>query len=410
MIKTPTQSGKQTHPDTLHHDTLGLRASLLSKRTVIAIEGSDALGFANDLTTNDLARLQVMIPDDKSLNDGAAQATAFLTGQGTLQQFCLAVRTPQGLLLECDRARLPAFAETLWKARLARAVSFRWLKELQVVGLFPEDARTKSSGGENPKEVGQQEQRQKELRQKELRQAKPQAAQDEASDAQADDGMAGYFFPDPREPLAAMRLWHRHAEGFLAAAMSQNSEGCCWAEEAEYEAYRLSLGVVERAEEWEGEREQEGAAEEEGEGGGGGATVRTPRKHALPFAFGLDALGVMDWQKDCYVGQEIAARLKYRARAPKKHGLAVRMRGCERSVRAGDKVFVETKEGGEKLCGEVLYCVVAERQTILLVLFNLASLRLRRGDELVVVCASGERLRGELLLPRWLAGLWGASA
>ena len=386
---------------------------------MIAIEGSDALGFANDLTTNDLARLQVMIPevmipDGKSLNDAAAQATAFLTGQGTLQQFCLAVRTPQGLLLECDRARLPAFAETLWKARLGRAVSFRWLKELQVVGLFPEDARTKSSGGENPKEVGQQEQRQKELRQKELRQkelrqAKPQAAQDEASDAQADDGVAGYFFPDPREPLAAMRLWHRHAEGFLAAAMSQNSEGCCWAEEAEYEAYRLSLGIVERAEEWEGEGEQEGAEEQEGEAKG--VATRTPRKHALPFAFGLDALGAMDWQKDCYVGQEIAARLKYRARAPKKHGLAVRMRGCERSVRAGDKVFVETKEGEagakkgeEKLCGEVLYCVAAERQTILLVLFNLASLRLRRGDELVVVCASGERLRGELLLPRWLAG------
>ena len=148
----------------------------------------------------------------------------------------------------------------------------------------------------------------------------------------------------------------------------------------------------------------------------------------------------MDWKKDCYVGQEISARLKYRARMPKKHALPVRVQrgvdqvcvggvGRELAVRAGDSVYVETKEGGETLCGEVLHAVATAQQTILLVLFQLASLRLappreqvgkqepsRREEELslppsarkklVVLCASGERLQGELLLPRWLAGLW----
>ncbi len=347
-----------------------LCAARLSKRTVIAVEGEDALSFVDDLTTNGIARIAGKSSDKRSDKrvEGEAQATAFLTAQGTLQQFCLAVRTPHGLWLECDRARLDVFAESLWKARLGRAVSFRWLKEMQVVGLFPEttDSPTASPKTMPGKNLG-----------------KILGLQDEGKDT------AGCLFADPREPLAAMRLWHKEAEAMLQTTALPTLS---WVEEKDYESYRLALGVVERAEEWEG-------------------AARASQKHAFPFAFGLDALGAMDWQKDCYVGQEIAARLKYRARVPKKHALPVRLSGGagagKADVCAGDKVFVETEEGIERLCGEVLYAVVSEGQTILFVLFGLASLRLGlKGAEknLIVLCASGKRLEGEILLPSWLGG------
>ena len=357
-----------------------LRAARLSKRTVIAIEGFEAIEFTNDLTTNDIARLE----SESERNSKEAQSTAFLTAQGTLQQFSLAVRTPHGLLLECDRACLDAFAETLWKARLGRAVSFRWQKETQVIGLFPENARqqarTEASVTRSSSTLA-------------LTGWQHEKYADNANDTE------GYLFADPRKPLAAMRLWHNRADDWVEAA------DLTWAEEEDYEAYRLSLGVVERAEEWEG-------------------AANAAKKHALPFAFGLDELGALDWQKDCYVGQEITARLKYRARMPKKHALPVRLQGGKHAVHAGDKVFGLAKEGGETLCGEVLYAVATRKQTILLVLFQLASLRLAPPQEedaplsvkgkiaaeekLVVLCASGKRLQGELLLPSWLAGLWQA--
>ncbi len=367
-----------------------LCAARLSKRTVIAVEGEDALGFIEDLTTNSLARTTGQSNDANDANDGneggeagGALATAFLTAQGTLRQFCLAVRTPRGLLLECDRARLDVFAETLWKARLGRAVSFRWMKEMQVVALFPAGLRQEAG------EASSME------RSKEML-----VLQDETSDVASD--AAGYLFVDPRAPMAAMRIWHLDAldmGGLLRETALPTS--FCWVEEADYEFYRLALGVIECAEEW---------------GGAMGVLREQVLKHALPFAFGLDALGVMDWQKDCYVGQEIAARLKYRARVAKKHALPVRLSRDEGAaaggvVRGGDKVFIESKGGGERLCGEVLYSVAGAGQRVLLVLFNLAALgiaSLLTERRVSVVCGDGERLGGEVLLPSWLGELWGA--
>ncbi len=369
-----------------------LCAALLSKRTLIAVEGEDAIGFIEDLTTNALARTknEGNEGNEKGEAEGAL-ATAFLTAQGTLQQFCLAVRTPRGVLLECDRARLHVFAEILWKARLGRAVSFRWLKEMQVVGLFPEDAQ-------------QQGLPQKASDAPRVERSKAMLVlQDETNDAAND--AAGYLFTDPRAPMAAMRLWHLDAldtKELLGETALPTSlpTSFCWVEEADYESYRLARGVIECAEEWEGAM---------------GVSQKQVSKHALPFAFGLDALGAMDWQKDCYVGQEIAARLKYRARVAKKHALPVRLSRDEGAagggvVRVGDGVFVES-EGKERLCGEVLYVVVRERETILLVLFNLAALGLASlpaERKVSVVCGEGERLGGELLLPSWLGELWGS--
>ena len=372
------------------------RVARLSKRTLIAVEGLDALGLANDLTTNDLAR-----EDRKAV----AQTTAFLTAQGTLQQISLAVRTPQGLLLECDRTRLDAFAETLWKARLGRAVSFRWLKDMQVLALFPED-RSAQNEEQNKEQNKEQDEVQDEvltLVDKQTGGRQTQAQQDTGQGKARD--VAGYLFADPRKPLAAMRLWHRQAEQILSPL------SLLWAEEEHFEGYRLARGVVERAEEWEGTA-REGTSYRHGS-----------HKYALPFVFGLDELGAMDWRKDCYVGQEIAARLKYRARDPKRHALPVRLLAGKEAgkgvVRGGDKVLVEThKHAGkepkgtertETSCGEVLYRVADEQQTILFVLFTLALLRgkkpLLAGRQLTILGASGERWQGELLLPRWLAGL-----
>ena len=381
-IKDFFQSQAESQSETLV--PARLCAARLSKRTVIAVEGEDALGFIEDLTTNAIARTIGQSNDGNEGGEaGGALATAFLTAQGTLRQFCLAVRTPRGLLLECDRARLDVFAETLWKARLGRAVSFRWMKEMQVVALFPAGLRQEGLCREAG-EASSMERSKAML-----------VLQDETSDAASD--AAGYLFVDPRAPMAAMRIWHLDAldmEGLLQETALPTS--FCWVEEADYEFYRLALGVIECAEEW---------------GGAMGVLQEQALKHALPFAFGLDALGVMDWQKDCYVGQEIAARLKYRARVAKRHALPVRLQAGGGVVRGGDKVFIESKGGGERLCGEVLYSVASAGQRVLLVLFNLAALGLASllaERRVSVVCGEGERFGGEVLLPSWLGELWGA--
>lgn len=71
----------------------------------------------------------------------------------------------------------------------------------------------------------------------------------------------------------------------------------------------------------------------------------TPEK-ALPMEAGFDELNGIDWQKGCYMGQELTARMKYRALV-KKRLLPVAIEGGD--VAPGTEITQNGSEAGEML-------------------------------------------------------------
>ena len=367
-------------------------AASLNKRTLILVSGKDAITFLDGLTTNDLAG---------AMRLSRVVSTAFLTPQGALEHLCLAFPTADGVILECERARLKDFAARLWRARMDCSVSFCWLQELKVASIFPTDNSYEGSlkaTGKVAEKVAEKIAAQVDV--------KATARVTSRVTSLGSELAAGFLFRDPRAPLDAWRLWHGRGGEVARAA------GLPIASLSDYEDYRLSLGVVENSEEF-----------------------AQPR--AFPFEYGLDALATLSWEKACYVGQEITARMKYRARATKKHVFALRVAAnSAEAVQRGDKIY--SVAGGEtsqsqvgKLCGEIVYAVgtssgsssdasVGETagETTVLALCNLARLREACLDSLsldglpLVVTASSrehsptKNLAARLLVPSWLTTLF----
>jgi hypothetical protein len=71
----------------------------------------------------------------------------------------------------------------------------------------------------------------------------------------------------------------------------------------------------------------------------------TPEK-ALPMESGFDEMNGIDWQKGCYMGQELTARMKHRALV-KKRLLPVAIEGGD--VASGTEITQDSKEAGEML-------------------------------------------------------------
>lgn len=67
---------------------------------------------------------------------------------------------------------------------------------------------------------------------------------------------------------------------------------------------------------------------------------------ALLMESGFDELNGIDWQKGCYMGQELTARMKYRALV-KKHVLPVAIEGA--TVAPGTAIMQDGNEAGEML-------------------------------------------------------------
>lgn len=90
--------------------------------------------------------------------------------------------------------------------------------------------------------------------------------------------LPGVSFADPRNAALGRRaIVPRDAVAALVTS-----------DEAEYDRLRLSLGVPD------------------------GSRDLVPEK-SLPMESGFDALNGIDWNKGCYIGQELTARMKYRA-------------------------------------------------------------------------------------------------
>src|SRR5579864_3130650 len=100
---------------------------------------------------------------------------------------------------------------------------------------------------------------------------------------------AGIAYADPRLAELGLRFAVPREAGFGAL----EAAGFTHADAAQYDRHRLALGVP------DGSRD-------------------LPVEKALLLEAGFDELNAIDWQKGCYMGQELTARTKYRALVKKR--------------------------------------------------------------------------------------------
>ncbi len=124
----------------------------------------------------------------------------------------------------------------------------------------------------------------------------------------------GVLFVDPRAAmLGARAILPREEAASLAFEL-----GLAVGSPQQYDRLRLSLGVPE-----------------------GGRDLEVEK--ALPMESRLDLFNAIDWQKGCYVGQELTARMKYRALV-KRRLVPVAIEGPE--PQPGTPVLLEGEEAG----------------------------------------------------------------
>jgi tRNA-modifying protein YgfZ len=106
------------------------------------------------------------------------------------------------------------------------------------------------------------------------------------SETSAASKRIGLSYPDPRTPALGLRVM---LPPHLAATAA-SSLGATLADAGEYEAHRIALGVPQ-----------------------GGLDFRYG--DAFPHEADMDQLGGIDFQKGCYVGQEVVSRMEHRGTA-----------------------------------------------------------------------------------------------
>lgn len=165
----------------------------------------------------------------------------------------------------------------------------------------------------------------------------------------------GLLYPDPRLPAMGFRLLAARDRGLqqLTALGYDEKSRIDW------DALRIRLGIP------DGARDM-------------------PLDKAILLENGFDELGGIDWQKGCYMGQELTARTKYRGLV-KKRLLPVRIEG--QPPAEGSAITSEDRDAG------TLFSVVGQR--------GLALLRLDALKKEAPLVASGALLIPEI--PDWVA-------
>lgn len=265
----------------------------LSDRALIVVTGSERVSFLNGLLTNSLAAVE----------RGEAVYACLLTPQGKFM-FDFFVRADgDRLLLEVDSAR---------RADCLRRLSLYKLRA--DVSLAVEDGYRVLAGFGIPALAG------------------------------------GIAFADPRHPKLGWRAWWpaetplppvvdapfapgatpwldlalsaANAVAVLAGGDAPNSAGPAAVSVPAAEAYhrhRIGLGVPDGSRDLEPER-------------------------SILLEFNLDSLNAIDFQKGCYIGQELTARTKYRA-VLKRKAQPVRLEGAVPPP--GTPILANGKEAGE---------------------------------------------------------------
>jgi folate-binding protein YgfZ len=208
---------------------------------------------------------------------------AFLTPQGKfLHEFFLAAQS-EGFLLDCEAGRAADLLRRLKLYKLRAQVTLEPVEDRVVAVAFGESALERLG---LPAEPG---------------------------GALAFAG--GIAYVDPRLATLGARLIlpREGAEAALAAA------GFAIGSLADYDALRIAAGVPDGSRDLEVEK-------------------------ATLLESGFDELGGVDWQKGCYMGQELTARMKYRGLA-KKRLVPVEIAGP--APEAGTAIYRDGKEAGE---------------------------------------------------------------
>ncbi len=228
--------------------------TILQHRAVLRLAGPDVRGFLQGIVSNDVARVST----DRAL------WSAFLTPQGKfLHEFFLIERPgAEGEVvfwLECEAERRADLLRRLKIYKLRAKVELSdAADELAVAALFgPGAARAIGLAGAEP--------------------------------GRACDFAGGVAFLDPRlGELGARALLPRDG----AAAALQRA-GFAVAGLADYDGLRIALGVPDGSRDLEVEK-------------------------ALLLESGFDELNGLDWDKGCYMGQELTARTRYRGLVKKR--------------------------------------------------------------------------------------------
>ncbi len=232
---------------------------ILPHRAVLTLAGPDVRSFLQGIVSNDVARVSTE----------RALWTAFLTPQGKfLHEFFLVERPVAGDALAGGETLFWLDCEAERRADLLRRLKIYKLRakvdlgdagdELAVAALFgPGAAEALGLAGGEP--------------------------------GRARDALGGVAFLDPRlAPLGARALLPRagaedalRAAGFRAAASD------------DYDRLRIGLGVPDGSRDLEVEK-------------------------SLLLESGFDELHGLDWDKGCYMGQELTARTRYRGLVKKR--------------------------------------------------------------------------------------------
>lgn len=190
---------------------------------------------------------------------GPAQAVwaAFLTPQGKfLHEFCV-VAQEDDFLLDCEAERAADLQRRLKLYKLRAQVTLEIAGDLVVAALFGADALARL---DLPAEAGR-----------------------------AREFAGGIAFVDPRLPALGARALLPKAE----ARQILNGAGFAEAGLADYDALRIAAGVPDGSRDLEVEK-------------------------STLLESGFDELHGIDWDKGCYMGQELTARMRYRGLTKKR--------------------------------------------------------------------------------------------
>jgi folate-binding protein YgfZ len=207
------------------------QATFLLDRGVLRVTGADAHKLLQGVITNNLDKVK----------DGAAIHAGLLTPQGKILFDFFVVAEGDGFLIEGAKDKLAELAKRLGFYRLRAQVEIAEAPEVGVAAAW--------GGAPNIPE-------------------------------------GAIAFADPRLPEMGMRI-------LLPASVDVASLGCAEAQEADYHAMRIRLGVP--------------------EGGRDYAFDDTFPHEAL-----FDQLNGVDFKKGCFVGQEVVARMQHRGTTRKR--------------------------------------------------------------------------------------------
>lgn len=252
----------------------------MADRSYLVLEDRGVLTVAGE---DRQSFLQGLVSNDVTKVSGQrAIYASLLTAQGRfLHDFFIAERNG-AFVLDAEAARLDDLRRRLTLYRLRSKVTLSAAGDLAVIALFGERALPSLGLTDEP--------------------GRAQPLGD------------GVVFVDPRlARLGARAILPRSGIDQITAL------GFAAASAADYDAMRLALGVP------DGSRD-------------------LPVEQALLLENGFDELHGVDWQKGCYVGQEVTARMKYRALA-RKRLTTVRIEG--ETPPPGTPILLDGEEAGE---------------------------------------------------------------